>query len=186
MDQAQYSTLMDGLAVLPDPRKPRGKRFSWPLLLTLLAAGLASGQQTAHAIAHWMTLPAAALRAALPNLTRLPSEATLRRTLRQLDVGLLEAALARLSDPQTIEETARGEVLTPCGTLLQAQTVDGKTLRGATACGAPTHLVSLVQHKSGVTIVQQAVAHKRSELAAVPALLKGRDLTTPSSLWTRS
>lgn len=177
MDQAQYSSLMDALAVVPDPRKARGKRFSWVLLLTLLAAGLASGQQSAHAIAHWIQLQAAALRQALPNLNRLPSEATLRRTLRQLDVQLLEAALARLSEPQTVEETTRGELTTPCGTRLQAQAVDGKALRGATACGAPTHLVSLVQHNSGVTLAQAAVAHKRSELSAVPALLAGRDLT---------
>jgi predicted transposase YbfD/YdcC len=177
MDQRQYSSLMDVLTVVPDPRKARGKRFSWLLLLTLLAAGLASGQQTAHAIAHWITLHAAALRQALPSLSRLPSEATLRRTLRQLDVGVLEAALARLSEPQTSAETARGELLTPCGTRLQAQAVDGKALRGATACGAPTHLVSLVQHGSGITLAQAAVAHKRSELSAVPLLLAGRDLS---------
>lgn len=51
MDHNQYSTLMETLAVVPDPRKARGKRYSWLLLLTLLAAGLASGHQTVHAIA---------------------------------------------------------------------------------------------------------------------------------------
>lgn len=56
---------MDALTTLPDPRKAHGKRFSWPVLLTLLAAGLASGHQTAHAIAHWIVLQADALRAAL-------------------------------------------------------------------------------------------------------------------------
>lgn len=60
---------------------------------------------------------------------------------------------------------------------LAGQAVDGKTLRGATNCGAPTHLVTLVQHGSGVTLAQAAVAHKRSELSAVSLLLEGRDLT---------
>ncbi|HEU5103688.1 MAG TPA: hypothetical protein VFU22_31950 [Roseiflexaceae bacterium] len=40
MDQSQYTTLMEVLAAIPDPRKARGKRYSWTLLLTLLAAGL--------------------------------------------------------------------------------------------------------------------------------------------------
>lgn len=60
---------------------------------------------------------------------------------------------------------------------MQAQAVDGKVVRGATACGAPTHLVSLVQHGNGVTLAQVAVAHKRNELSAVPRLLAERDLT---------
>jgi hypothetical protein len=49
MDQPQYTSLLEALAVVPDPRKARGKRYPWLLLLTLLAAGLASGQQTARA-----------------------------------------------------------------------------------------------------------------------------------------
>jgi predicted transposase YbfD/YdcC len=177
MDQTQYSTLLEVLAVIPDPRKARGKRHAWPLLLTLIAAGLASGQQTAHAIAQWVVLQAHHLRAALPELSRLPSESTLLRTLRQIDVAVLEAAVARLTQPHTDADTTQSQVVTPCGTVLQAQAVDGKALRGATNCGAPTHLVSLVQHGRGVTLAQAAVARKRSEITAVPALVRGRDLT---------
>jgi predicted transposase YbfD/YdcC len=177
MDQSQYTSLLEVLAVVPDPRKARGKRFAWGMLLTLLAAGLASGHQTAHAIAQWVTLQASALRAALPGLTRLPSESTLLRTLRLIDIAVLEQAMAGLTQPQAPAETTVGQVVTPCGTRLQAQAVDGKVLRGATACGAPTHLVSLVQHGSAVTLAQVAVAHKRNELSAVPRLLAGRDLT---------
>jgi predicted transposase YbfD/YdcC len=177
MDQPQYTSLLEALAVVPDPRKARGKRFAWVLLLTLVAAGLASGQQTAHAITQWVRLQSTALRAALPDLTRLPSESTLLRTLRLIDVTILEQAVARLTRPQTPADAAASQIVTPAGTILQAQAVDGKTLRGATNSGAPTHLVSLVQHGSGVTVAQAAVAHKRSEITAVPALLAGRDLT---------
>lgn len=177
MDQKQYTTLMDVLAAIPDPRKARGKRHAWAILLTLLAAGLASGQQTAHAIAQWITLHADQLRVALPTLTRLPSESTLLRTLRQIDVAILEAAVASLSHPQTAAEYVPSQVVTPCGTILQAQAVDGKAVRGATACGTPTHLVSLVQHSRGVPLIQAAVAQKRSEITAVPTLVSGRDLT---------
>jgi predicted transposase YbfD/YdcC len=117
------------------------------------------------------------LRTALPDLPRLPSESTLLRTLRLIDVTILEAAVASLTQPQTAPDTQPSQVVTPKGTLLQAQAVDGKALRGATACGAPTHVVSLVQHGSGITLAQQAVAHKRSEITAVPELLRERDLT---------
>src|SRR5262245_9818870 len=130
MDQSQYSTLMEVFAVIPDPRKARGKRFSWLVLLTLLAAGLASGQQTARAIAQWVVLHKDALRAALPHLTRLPSESTLLRTLRLIDVTILETAVARLTQPQTSIDEQPALVVTPRGTLLMAQAVDGKAVRG--------------------------------------------------------
>jgi len=38
MDTPQYSTLMEALQELPDPRKPRGKRYQWHLLLTIIVA----------------------------------------------------------------------------------------------------------------------------------------------------
>jgi predicted transposase YbfD/YdcC len=176
MNQAQYSSLLEALAAVPDPRKARGKRHSWVVLLTLLAAGLASGQQTAHAIAQWVQLHAAPLRAAIPRLIRLPSESTLLRTVRLIDVAVLEAAIAQVIAPAP-PTVAAPRMVTPAGTLLDAYAVDGKAVRGATACGVPTHLVSLVQHGSGTTAAQAAVAQKRSEITAVPALLRTRDLT---------
>ena len=36
MDKAQYSTLMEALKDVPDPRQLRGQRYSWVLLLTLI------------------------------------------------------------------------------------------------------------------------------------------------------
>ncbi|NWF78932.1 MAG: transposase [Chloroflexi bacterium] len=97
-------------------------------------------------------------------------------TLRLVDVAVLEVALAGLTAAQTPPQAAPGEVVTPLGTRLQALAVDGKTLRGATACGAPTHLVSLVQHGSGTTLAQVAVGEEHNELSTIPLLLAGRDL----------
>src|SRR5688500_10006269 len=101
MDTGQYSTLMDALADVPDPRKRRGKRHSWLMasagangiawlmLLVLLVSGLASGYQSARAIAQWIKLHADELRQLLPALSHIPSESTLLRTLRQLDGAML-------------------------------------------------------------------------------------------------
>ncbi len=115
MGQPQYTSLLEALAVVPDPRKARGKRYCWLLLLTLLAAGLASGQQTARAIAHWLRLHATELKAALPQLVCIPSESSLLRTLRLVDVAVLEAALARLTTSQGPQQAVTSEVVTPRG-----------------------------------------------------------------------
>jgi predicted transposase YbfD/YdcC len=101
----------------------------------------------------------------------------------------LEAALGRLRPAQTRVQAAAGELVTPLGTRLRALALDGKTLRGASACGAPTHLVSLVQHGSATTLAQVAVGHKRNELSAIPALFDGRSLSdtviTSDALYTQ-
>jgi predicted transposase YbfD/YdcC len=177
MDHKQYTTLLEVLSDLPDPRNARGKRYPWLLLLILITAGLASGQQSARAIAQWIRLHAVALRHALPDLSRLPSESTIARTIHQIDVAVLEKGVAALH--QTAAEAApfSAWITTPCGTRLRAQALDGKALRGATACGAPTHLVSLVLHTCGTTLAQTAVNYKRSEITTVPRLLHNRDLT---------
>jgi hypothetical protein len=49
-----------------------------------------------------------------------------------------------------------------------AMAVDGKTLRGSKKQGAPgTHLLSVLAHRLGVTLTQQAVAAKTNEIKEV-------------------
>jgi len=120
MDQSQYSTLLDALAAVPDPRHARGKQLAWPFMLGVLATALLSRQRSAAAIAHWAQEHAAALVAAFrPQRQRVPSEATIRRALRQVDVGHVEAHLARLCQhPHCRPTKARGRAL-------QGYAVDG-------------------------------------------------------------
>lgn len=54
--------------------------------------------------------------------------------------------------------------------------VDGKYVRGAGTHGAPTLLVSLVQHSSAQVVGQIAVPDKQHESRGVTDLLRGRDL----------
>jgi predicted transposase YbfD/YdcC len=50
--------------------------------------------------------------------------------------------------------------------------VDGKTLRGSKKQGAPeTHLLSVLAHRAGLTLTQQAVAAKTNEIKAVETVL---------------
>lgn len=172
MDRGQYTTLMEVLKSLPDRRKARGKRYSWTFLLALICCALASGQRSGHAIAHWISEHAAVLCTAL-SFTRssVPSESTIRRALRALDVDLLEQRLAQYhqrlaSTRRTTDETMPW----------QGQAVDGKELRGVRAHGQPLCLVSLVVHGSGIVLAQTEVNEKSNEITAVPQLLAGRDL----------
>lgn len=183
MDQPQYSTLSEALAHIADPRNARGKRYAWHFLLMLIALAMASGQRTVHAIADWVLLHADELRIQfeLEDDASLPSESTLRRTLRLLATPQLETVIAGLA---------------PCPTAVPAdpapligQAIDGKQLRGVRAHGEPHHLVSLVQHADARITGQTAVAEKSNEITAVPPLLAGRDLsgtvTTMDALLTQ-
>jgi hypothetical protein len=38
MDKCQYSTLLEVLQDIPEPRKARGQRYVWALVLTLIGA----------------------------------------------------------------------------------------------------------------------------------------------------
>jgi predicted transposase YbfD/YdcC len=177
MDTLQDSTFMNHLADLPDPRKRRGTRHTWRVVLTVISAAVAAGCRSPHAIAQWVGLHAAVLHATLcPRAKRVPSESTVVRALRHVNVAALESSIAQFGQHAETVASA-GTISCPNGERLEAQAVDGKALRGPSTHGQTTHLVSLVRHGSGTTLAQLAVARKRNEIAAVPLLLAGRDLT---------
>jgi predicted transposase YbfD/YdcC len=174
MDQQQYTTLVDVLKQVPDPRKRQGRRHRWLTLLCLIVAALASAQRTPRAIARWVREHREELFAVLPpNVSRLPSDATIRRALALLDVTCLEQALTAFQPPQAPPPEAPA----PPVAALQGVAIDGKAIRGVGRDGHPCHLVSLVQHDDAMVLGQVEVAQKRDERSAVPSLLGGRDLT---------
>src|SRR5512134_3147810 len=100
MDRVQYTTLVDVLKQVPDPRKRKGRRHRWVMVLSLIAAAMASAQRTPQAIARWIGAHRLEVLAALPpSVSRLPSAATIRRVLALVDVARLEQALAALAPP---------------------------------------------------------------------------------------
>jgi predicted transposase YbfD/YdcC len=174
MDGPQYSHLLAALQEVPDPRQARGRRFAWPLLLTLIAAALASGERNVRAIGQWTAEHADELVAALdPPCGRLPSASTLRRALRAMDAGQLEERVARfvagVAPPPVGAE--------PAPPPWAGQAIDGKAVRGANKQGAALHVVALARHADGVVLGQVPVAAKSNEITAAPRLLAGRDLT---------
>lgn len=190
MDERKCSTLLDVFQDMIDPRMCRGRRYSWVFLLTLIASATVSGQQTAHAIAHWVVLHADELRERLkPSRASLPSESTLRRVLRKVDVKTLEQRLACHGECLADLAPKAGTITTSSGEVLRGQALDGKAVRGARSHGAPLHLLSLVQHGSGHVLAQTNVDQKHNEISVAPQLLAGRDLhgtvTTMDALLTQ-
>lgn len=167
MDEAKYMTLAEALADIPDPRKRRGQRYPWKLLLILISAALGSGQQNGRGIAQWVREQGEQLGRLLGRPGKpLPSEATLRRAARALDVGALE---------ERIGQFAAGLPMPQETTPWHGLALDGKEVRGAGAHGQPVHLVALARH-NGAVLAQRAVSAKSNEIPAAAELLAGRDL----------
>jgi hypothetical protein len=165
---------VDVLKHLPDPRKRQGRRHRWLTLLCLIVAALASAQRTPRASARWVRDHREELVAVLPpSVSRLPSDATIQRTLALLDVTRLEQALSAFQ-PATAPPS---EALRHPPDALQGVAIDAKAIRGVGRAGPPCHLVSLVQHDDARVLGQVEDAPKRDERSAVPALLVGRNLT---------
>jgi predicted transposase YbfD/YdcC len=173
MDQDKYTHLMDVVKGVPDPRKARGKRYKWSLLLGLICAGLAAGQQTAWAIGSWVKHQREDL-CGLLKVSSLPSYSTIYRTLRYLPIQSLEAHIAAYG--QKVAEAEAG-VEVADGQVLRGQCADGKEIRGANTHGANLRLLALVRHGSATILGEQRVAEGTNELGTLPDLLADRDLT---------
>jgi len=182
MREAECNTWETWVAQTPDPRARRGRRYQWATLLVLICAALLSGQQQGAAIAQWVREHAAEWQAWAPTTRgRIPSAATLRRTLQLLDPQALDQALGHWAMCQLPSEAGlRGPASGPAGVTahrpLRAVAVDGKAVRGAQTHGTPLHLVSMVTHAHAITVAQRAVAAKSNEIPAVQQLLGERDL----------
>jgi predicted transposase YbfD/YdcC len=177
MDQQQYTTLVEVLKQVPDPRKRQGQCHRWMTLLTLIAAALASAQRTPQQIIRWVHSRRTELFAQLPpTVSRLPSGSTIRRALAQLDVTALETALSAFHPPSTPPAATSPTSPAPPAPL-QGLAIDGKAIRAVGRAGHPCHLVSLVQHGDATVLAQVEVERKRDERSAVPALLADRDLS---------
>lgn len=165
--------LLELLAAVPDPRRPRGIRHGLPGILAVGIAAVLSGARSFAAIGHWVADADADLLAALGfRGGRGPSESAIRRAFGRLDADKLDAVLAAWLWTRTRVVGQRRVIA-----------VDGKTVRGArtrdtsgnTISAAP-HLVAAFDHGSGAVLGQLAVTAKSNEIPAVRTLLAGFDL----------
>lgn len=165
MGSGDYTSLMERWRRVPDPRKARGRRYEWALLLTLITLAMASGEKTVQGMGDWVLHREAELRKSLGlGEGRLPSTDTLRRALANVDIEALEREVRNWSSEVAVDE---GDPQA-----LRAVAIDGKAVRGAGRHDAPLCLVGFVEHGTGRVIDQEAVADKSNEITAVPALLE--------------
>jgi predicted transposase YbfD/YdcC len=159
--------LLELLAAVPDPRRPRGVRHSLPGLLAVAIAAVVSGARSFAAIGQWVGDADDDLLAALGfRYGRRPSESAIRRAFGRLDAAKLDVVLGAWMWTRTHEVGQRRVIA-----------IDGKTIRGArtTDTTAP-HLVAAFDHGHGVVLGQLAIAAKSNEIPAVRTLLAGFDL----------
>ena len=162
-------SLIECIAMLPDPRQARGKRHPLAAMVALAVAATLCGYRSYTAMAEWGRIYGADLRRAL-GFTREhpPCAATFFQLFRRLDRGALDACLGRWQ-AQVLATLPADEA-----PVVQALAIDGKTLRGSRKQGAPlTHLLSAVSHRLGLTLGQVAVDAKTNEITAIHTLLAG-------------
>jgi predicted transposase YbfD/YdcC len=160
--------LVASLHEIPDPRYPRGRRHPLAAILALMCVAMLCGYRSYSAIADWGRCYGQKLAHALGfTHAKTPCAATLYHVLRQLDGKLVEATLGAWAESVlTALPPAPGE--------LEALAIDGKTLRGSRKQGAPAvHLLSVLSHRLGLTLWQQAVADKTNEIPVLEDVLHG-------------
>jgi hypothetical protein len=178
-------SLMAALAQVADPRKARGKRHPLPAILALSVAATLCGAQSYGAIAEWGRHHGADFARAMGfTRAKTPCAGALHYLFRRLDRRALEQVLADWAE-------AVLAALPPSKGSLEALAIDGKTLRGSQRQGAlDVHLLSVLSHRLGLTLYQQAVSEKTNEIGALPELLsalllEGRVITGDAMLCQR-
>jgi predicted transposase YbfD/YdcC len=172
--QGECPGLLERLAMLPDPRDRRGRRYALASVLAVSAAAVVAGAGSVTAIAEWASdapwpiLAALGVRCdPLTRRCRVPGEATIRRVLARVDGDAVDAAVGGwLADRLRPPGPRRRRVVA----------VDGKTLRGSAHQGHQVHLLAALDHHDGAVLAQREVGAATNEIAAFQPLLAGVDL----------
>lgn len=177
MDEQKSSPLLSALQAVSDPRKARGQRHGWGVIMAVMAAALASGQPNGRGIGPWVPEQADELIARRrPARKRLPSPSTLRRALRAVDLTALEAEVAAFTMRWSAPEPTPAPIVTASGVGREGLAVDGKAVRGVKRSGAALSLVRVGRHHRGIGLAHAAIPAGRREQATVPELVATCDL----------
>jgi predicted transposase YbfD/YdcC len=165
--------LLAVLALVPDPRKPRGRRYLLIFVLAVAAACTLAGARTFREIGdHAADLPQDVLRdlGGRPHPLRrriiAPSETRIRTLLHLIDTEALDLILGGWLRDLAAAGRLDG--------LLTAIAIDGKWLRGV--LDGQVKLFSAVLHEDKAVIAQVRVPDDTTETTQVRALLDAVDL----------
>ncbi len=159
--------LLQTLAQVPDPRKPRGIRHGLPAVLAVALAAVVAGSRSFVAIAEWAADASPEVLSQLGMSPKVPSESTIRRCLQRLAPDQLDQLFVAWTWLHTSEISGRRVIA-----------FDGKTLRGARdAAGNLVHLLAGLCQSTGTVLAQLAVGAKTNEIPMLPKLLDTLDIT---------
>src|SRR5215468_5429433 len=182
---AQPRPLIKVFAMIPDFRKPRGKRHPLAAIFALACCAMLCGARSYSAMAEWGRNYGVRIAQALGFTHATPCAATLHTIFRHVNRDECEAYLGAWADEVIGSLPPGPETPEP------AIALDGKTLRGSKKQGAPgSHLLSALAHQVGVTLTQCAVDDKTNEITAVETVLEqlvleGRIVTMDALLTQR-
>lgn len=164
---AAPAALLQTLARVPDPRKPRGIRHQLPGILAVTLAAVAAGARSFVAIAEWAADATPEVLATLGVSGAAPCESTIRRCLQRLAPDQLDQLLGAWMRLHTSRIGGRRVIA-----------FDGKTLRGARdAAGNLVHLLAGLCQSTGTVLAQLAVGAKTNEIPMLTQLLDTIDIT---------
>jgi predicted transposase YbfD/YdcC len=159
--------LLELIAKVPDPRKPRGIRHRLPGVLAVALSAVSAGATSFVGIAEWAADAGPQLLARLGVTGAVPSESTIRRCLQKLAPDQLDALIGAWMWVQTAAIGGRRVIA-----------FDGKTLRGARdAAGNLVHLLAGLCQHTGAVLAQLAVGAKTNEIPLLRTLLDTLDIT---------
>lgn len=172
MEAHAAGSLLSFLAAVPDPRSRYGRRHPLSAILGLVCCAIMCGAKSYTAIAQWGQDQDIALMHELGFTRKPPKMGGIRKVLMALNSKALEDALTRWAE-SLLNGSTSTELLP-----LEAFSVDGKTARGSfDGLEKAVHLLSLVAHKSGLTLAQTPVPnggeHKTNEHKTALRLLEG-------------
>ena len=182
---AQPCPLIEVFSEIVDVRKARGKRHPLSAILALSCCAMLCGYRSYSAIAEWGRNYGSEITQALGFTHNTPCAATLHTIFRCIDREALEAKVGIWAESVVAHAPATPE------TPETAIAVDGNRLRGSKKEGAPeTHLLSVVAHRLGLMLTQQAVTAKTNEIKEVEIVLsqivlRGRMVTMDALLTQR-
>jgi len=152
--------LVELLATVPDPRKPRGRIHPLTAVLSLTALAVLAGAKSLEAIAQFGRDHGVGLAHALGfRRKKTPVKSTLSELFRAIDLDALEAAL-------------RAWVVGRLADTGEAIAIDGKTLKGSAHGEVPgVHLLAAYAPAAKAVLAQLRVDAKTNEHKAALQLL---------------
>jgi predicted transposase YbfD/YdcC len=168
VDETARRGLLEVLAMVPDPRDPRGIRYQLASLLAVAVCAVRAGAVTFAAIADWAVDLDTDARERLGFTGPIPVGSTVWRFLVRLDAEVLQTVLtswlrSRIIPPP-VDTSPR-----PARTIIA---VDGKVLRGARLPdGRQIHLLAAYDTATGMVLAQRTIASKSNEIPAFGPLL---------------